>query len=350
MFSIHGSLLLRATALLVVLAQPALAHDLPIPGRGTFTFTLPAEWKEVRRLSPRDLPPTIELERSGSLRGSLQMTVLWSPKNAPDFTSQDKVREICLAGQVSLKGGTMEQDLPLQPLKGAQGSGFFYEATDKTYQAPAGSRPPGEYPVLTHGELGVGQLIVGFTIMSDAKADLAVREALASVQKAILQPGVDAGLPTKVQGAGIELLVDLTGFKQELGLRNFHGAYYQLGFYASKALGLNLSILVDDLGGKSLADLEKAGIGQSKGTSKLLPGEKVRSEAVDQPKGFLISYPAEFPMKGAFLAQWYFETIHQGKWLELHFSKVFRTGEDIQATHAEVARLVRTIQSVPTKP
>jgi hypothetical protein len=350
MFPVHGSLLLRAAALLVALAQPVLAHDLPIPGRGVFTFTLPAEWKEVRRISPKDLPPTIEFERSGSLRGSLQMTVLWSPKNAPDFTSPEKVREICLASQVALKGGTVEQELPLQPLKGAEGSGFFYEATDKTYHAPAGSRPPGEFPVLTHGELGVGQLIVGFTIMSDAKDDPAVREALASIQKASLRPGLEAAPLTKVQGAGVELLMELAGFKQELGLRNFHGAYYQLGFFASETWKLNLSVLVDDLGGKSLADLEKAGIGQSKGTSKLLPGEKVRSEAVEQPKGFLISYPAEFPMKGAFLAQWYFETIHQGKWLELHFSKVFRTGEDIQATHAEVARLVRTIQAVPTKP
>ena len=349
MFSGNG-LLLRATTILVALAQPALAHELPIPGRGTFTFALPAGWKEVRRISPKDLPPSIELERSGTLRGSLQMTVLWSPKNALDFTTPERVREICLAGQVALKGGTVEQELPLQPLKGAQGGGFFYEATDKSYQAPAGSRPPGEYPVLTHGELGVGQLIVGFTIMSDAKDDPAVREALAAVRSASLRPGLEAAPLTKVQGAGVELLVDLTGFKQELGLRQFHGAYYQLGFYASETLKLNLSILVDDLGGKSLADLEKVGIGQSKGVSKLLPGEKVRSEPVDQPKGFLISYPAEFPMKGAFLAQWYFETIHQGKWLELHFSKVFRTGDDIQATHAEVARLVRTIQPVRTTP
>lgn len=342
MFSSISTLMMRSVAVLAALAQPAFADDLPIPGRGTLTFNLPSAWREVRRITPKDLPPTIEFERGGSPRGSFQMTVLWSPKNDPSFTSSEKIREICLAGQAALKGGTVEQELPLHPLKGAQGAGFFYEATDRSYKAPAGNPPPGEFPVLTHGELGVGQLIMGFTIMSDAKGDPAVNEAMASVQKAVHQVGSTAGPWTRIQGAGIEVLMDLNGFQKVEGEKRFHGSYYQLGFFIAK--GLNLSLLVDELGGKSLADLEKAGIGQSK-TSKLAPGGKVRSEPIDQPKGFLISYPVVFPGEPLIMGQWYFETIYQGKWLELHFSKVLEPGEDIQPAHAEVLRIVRSIQS-----
>ena len=47
---------------------------------------------------------------------------------------------------------------------------------------------------------------------------------------------------------------------------------------------------------------------------------------------------------GYFQGQWYFETICQGKWLELHFSKVFKDGEDQRATHAEVMKIVQSIQ------
>ncbi len=338
--------LVWTAALLADFAPLVIAQDLPIPGRGTVSLTLPAGWKEVQRLTPKDLPPTLLFERAGTPRGSLQVTVLWSPRNEPDFTSPEKLRGFCLAGQDAFKGQTVESELPLKPLAGGQGTGFYYEATDKTYQAPAGQPLPGEFPILTHGELGLDRLMLSFTIMSDAKGDPAVADALAAIQKAAFRPQAPAMSSTRVQGAGISLTADLEGFQLKMGEKHFHGAYYQVGYFTSEAWQLNLSVLVDDLGGKSLADLEKAGKGQSEGAAKLLPGGMVRSEPVEEPKGFLISYPAEFPMKGFFMAQWYFETIHQGKWLELHFSKVVETGKDLGPTHAEVLRIVRSIRPV----
>ncbi|NWJ41358.1 MAG: hypothetical protein HXX12_10345 [Geothrix sp.] len=341
---IKTSHVMRAVALLVGVAPVITAQELPIPGRGTVSLVLPSEWKEVQRLTPKDLPPTLAFERAGTPRGSLQVTVLWSPRNEPDFTLPERLRGFCLAGQNAFKGQTVEQELPLKTLTGSQGAGFFYEATDKAYRAPAGPPPPGEFPILTHGELGLGRLMLSFTIMSDAKGDPAVAEALAAIQKAVFRPQVPAAA-TKIQGAGISLTADLEGFQQKMGEKHFHGAYYQVGYFTSEAWQLNLSVLVDDLNGKSLADLEKAGQGQSQGAVKLLPGGKVRSEPIDEPRGFLISYPSEFPMKGYFMAQWYFETIHQGKWLELHFSKVLETGKELEPTHAEVLRIVRSIRA-----
>ncbi len=345
-----SSLFLRASVVLISFAQPAISSELPVLDRGTFILTLPPEWKEVHREAPKDLPPTIAFERSGSPRGSLQVTVMWSPKDESDFASPEKVRGFCIAGQSAIKEGSVEQDLILKPISGSQGVGFFYDATDKDYKAPQGNPLPGQFPIITHGELGIDRLMMSFTIMSDAKGDIAVNEALAALQKATIKPSNSKASLTKVKGAGIELLMDLNSFVQKLGEEHFKGTYYRVGYFVSDRLALNLSILVDDLHGMSLPDLEKAGIGQSKGPSKLLPGGKVKSEQIDEPKGYLISYPGDMGAtdRGYFQAQWYFETIYQGKWLELHCSKVFKIGENVQPAHEDVLRLVRSIQAPKT--
>jgi len=345
------SWVVRASLVLVSLAVPTWSQSLPIPDRGALRLVMPPEWKEVQRDTPSNLPPTLSLARTGTQRGSLQVTVFWSPKNEPEFVSLPQIRAFCLRGQTTIKGSTIEQELPLQTLTGNQGAGFFYDATDKDYKAPQGDPLPGEFPILTHGELGLGEFLLSFTIMSDAKQDAAVKEALAALQSAVVQRAVAGPSFTKVQGAGVEVELDLAGYEQKEGLKHHHEAYYQLGFFGAK--GLNLSILVDDLNGMSLGDLEKAGIGQSQGSAKILPGGKVKSEAIEQPKGFLISYPGDLgapQFQGYFQAQWYFETIHQGKWLELHFSKVMKLGDDLQPIHAEVERIVRSIQPAAPAP
>ncbi len=328
--------------LCLLLPRMAAGQGLPVAGHGSLSIVLPAPWKEVQRHLPKDLPPTVEFERAGSPRGTLQVTALWSPKQDPAFTSPEKIRGLCLAEQQAFRDQAVEREFPLRPLAGTRGAGFFYEATDRTYRQPAGGPTPGEFPVLTHGELGLGSLILSFTILSDAKGDAAVAEGLAAMQRATLAPAGAASPLGHVQGGGIDLWMDLTGFTQKEGFKPYHGAYAQVGFYAGD--GLLMSVLVDDLGGKTLADLEQAGLGQSEGLVKPLAGERPRSRPVDQPRGYLVSYRGAIPYRGVFQGQWYFETIHRGKWLELHFSKVFRDGEDVSATEAEVLRRVRSIQ------
>lgn len=163
----------------------ARAGELYVPGRGTLTIPLPAVWQETHRGLSGECSVEMVFERPGPVRGSLQVTVAWSPQGDPAFSTPESVRRSCLSSQRALEGQTVEKELPLQPLDGPQAAGF------------------------------------------------------------------------------------------------------------------------------------------------------------------LISYPADPGVEGAFLAQWYFETIHRGKWLELHFSEVFRNGEDVGPTHAEVLRLVRSLRLPP---
>ena len=162
--------------------------DLPVPNRGILRLELPGAWKEEKRTTPEGLPPTIEMLRSANPRGSLQVTVMWSPKDDPEFAREKNLRELALAGQKVILPTIVEQELPLQPIQGAKGIGFYYSATDKNYKPTNGALDPNDMPILTHGELGAGSFVLSFTILSDAKDDVAVNEALVAMRNAVINP------------------------------------------------------------------------------------------------------------------------------------------------------------------
>jgi len=182
-----GALLGRPGILSACLSAAAGAQDLPVPGYGKISLQIPSPWMELSRQTPAGRPPFLALEHMGNPRGSLEMTVLWSPKKDPAFARENAIRIRLMAGQKLIRNQTMERFLPLQPIQGTAGQGFFYVATDRTYKLPAsGVHVPGEYPILTHGELGLGTVVVSFTIFSDAKDDAAVKEALEALRGATL--------------------------------------------------------------------------------------------------------------------------------------------------------------------
>lgn len=160
---------------------------LPVPGHGGLRLELPAQWKETARSTPKGLPPTITFERQGTPRGSLEITVLWTPKPDPTFAQEANIRALTLKGQAQVRDKALEKVLPLLTLQGAQGKGFYYVATDRAYKATV---PPtaGEYPVLTHGEVGVEVCVVSFSLFSDEKDSTATQEGLAAVRGARLIP------------------------------------------------------------------------------------------------------------------------------------------------------------------
>jgi hypothetical protein len=176
----------HALTALIALA-PSSGKPLPVPGRGDFTLSLPVVWKETGRQTPGLDFPSVAFERSGTTRGSLEITLVWSPKNDPAFTQPESIRALAIAGQSAVRANAVEKEFLLRPIQGRAGQGFYYVATDRTYKLPASGVPvAGEYPILTHGELGLGTVVVSFTIFSDGKDDAAVQEALAAIRGATL--------------------------------------------------------------------------------------------------------------------------------------------------------------------
>jgi hypothetical protein len=124
----------------------------------------------------------------------------------------------------------------------------------------------------------------------------------------------DSAKPTTLRGSGLEVTIDLAGWKQEEGVVLLHGHYVRLGmFTAPKAR--DMSILVDDIP-KGATDLNSLCLGseQSYGGSKA--GVKVLDAATlaGKPACFF-TFPTELNRRN-----FYVEMIVDGRWLEIHYS------------------------------
>jgi hypothetical protein len=159
----------------------------PVPNNGNLEIVLPDSWQEIKRSLPINLPPTVHFERKEIIRGEVEITVFWSPKNDPNFTAAESIKKFTKAGQKAIMNTCIEKELPLISINGVNGTGFYYSATDKTYSEPPSGSVRGEFPVITHGELGFGKLLISFTIFSDTKADIATAEVIHALQSCYIK-------------------------------------------------------------------------------------------------------------------------------------------------------------------
>ncbi len=177
------------------MALPCLAQirPLPVPDRGYLLLKLPKAWKEVKRSTPPGLPPMIELERLEPPKANLQVTVMFARDGELEFTSDANVRRASLSSQRPLKNVVLESELPLVPISGPSGRGYLYKCTDKNFIPGR----PNDYPVLTHAEFAVGTTIFRVSILSNAKGDRAVQEALEAIKKANLGTSAREGMGSR---------------------------------------------------------------------------------------------------------------------------------------------------------
>jgi hypothetical protein len=340
-------------ACLVLAAAPVAltpADQFPIADKGILRFALPQTWKEVRRKTPANLPPTFSFARSGRVRAALELTVVWSAAGDPQFNSTENLRKLALMGQAALKGGTVEDELPLKPLKGTAGQGFVYAATDKNSKGG-----PDDFPVLTHGELPAGDLVLSFTAFSESKDDVAVQEALGALQKATLGSGrasrdlLVAASPgvTTLEGNGVRIALALDGFEKNLGYQALGRTYARLGQFSlapdrggSRGAGLVVSVLVDDLPAGTDLDGLKAHVLRS------YERDAPQVSPVETPPGFAFTFQRS--VADSRLTNWhfYFETIHAGKWIELHFSSTFGPSfTDAEGLHNRALTVARSLRA-----
>jgi len=121
------------------------------------------------------------------------------------------------------------------------------------------------------------------------------------------------GLQT-LRGGGLEITVDLTGWKLEQGAAILRGGYARLGLF-SGANGQDISILVDGIP-KGATDVNTLcqGAEESKGGSKA--GIKIlEAESVAGKPACLFTFPAAQNRRSL-----YVEMLVEGRWLEIHYS------------------------------
>ena len=146
-------------------------HSYSLPGHGALQLNVPTSWQETVSHPRGDLPPTIEFAPAKGNSFSVQITPLWSVTSDPTFNHPDKIRPLVeTIGRKQLEQ-SVETEVTLNEIKGVEARGYFFTVTDK---APKEE----EWKFLTAGAVGVGDLLVSFTILTnslDAERDQALQ-------------------------------------------------------------------------------------------------------------------------------------------------------------------------------
>ena len=117
-----------------------------------------------------------------------------------------------------------------------------------------------------------------------------------------------------LRGSGLELIADLTGWKQQQGAALLHGNYARLGVFTA-ASGQEMSILVDDLPNdasdlRALCLRAEQSYGGAKAGVKMLELETVAGKPA-----CLFTLPTQLNRRN-----FYVEMMVVGRWLEIHYS------------------------------
>jgi hypothetical protein len=168
---------------------------------------------------------------------------------------------------------------------------------------------------------------------------------------------------TALEANGFRVTLDTLGFKQDRGYELFRGHYFRLAAYSAHGGdaqdfggGFTFSLLVDDLP-KKVTDLKSLFthfIVNHKLTDRLKDGSLQPVPVPRSTGGILFRYPQRLPVPATISRggpseitqwQWYFESIRNGKWFEIHFSRGVPLDAPVpEGVEAGIVRIVRSLQ------
>ena len=183
MHSYLGALLLSLTAVTGAMAADGEKKAFALPDNSKLELTIPAGWKDELKAN----------QASKGNKGPATTTVALTPRDGSPFevavtpvarqkpgASTDtaiKMRHSVQQGADKVKPSAIEQYLPVEPLSGAPGPGYYFSATDREPK-------PGEFKYLTQGMLLVGDVVVGFSILTNDAQEKVRDQALAMLKSA----------------------------------------------------------------------------------------------------------------------------------------------------------------------
>ncbi len=168
---------------------------------------------------------------------------------------------------------------------------------------------------------------------------------------------------TTLEANGFRVSLDTLGFKQDLGSERFRRNYFRLAQFSTIdehkrefGGGFTFSLLVDDLpkGVMDLKGLFAHCIVANKLAARLKDGSLQPVRSPRAAKGVLYRYPQRLSVPAGFPKgspseftqwQWYFESIQNGKWFEIHFSRGVALDAPVpEGIEPAIERILRSLQ------
>jgi hypothetical protein len=134
---------------------------------------VPGSWADEIEKSDSKTPPKISFRPDGSPASAVLITPLWSLEQDRRFNSPETIKSILEEGGKEFLPHAVEKGLSLVEIKGKNGRGYYYTLTDKKIHLE-----PGDYKYMTQGGLGLGDLLLMFTVLTNEKNSRIIPSAL----------------------------------------------------------------------------------------------------------------------------------------------------------------------------
>ena len=177
-------MMLRWLLLSLVVATAAIAADgekkaFALPDGSKLELAIPAGWKDELKTAQGSKSPTISLTPSKGAPFEVFLTPIGRQKPGTSAETAIQMRQSVQQAADKVKPGAAEPYLSVEALPGAPGPGYYFSATDREPK-------PGEFKYLTQGMLLVGDVIVGFSILTNDGQEKTKDQALAMLKSASL--------------------------------------------------------------------------------------------------------------------------------------------------------------------
>jgi len=172
-----GCLLLSFATATTAIAADAEKRAFALPDNSKLELNIPAGWKDEAKAKQGSAPASIALTPREGAPFQVVGTPMGRQRAGSSADTAISMRHNVQQAADKIKPSAAEQYLPVESLTGAPGPGFYFSATDREPK-------PGDFKYLTQGMLLVGDIVVGFSILTNDGHEKANNEALAMLKSA----------------------------------------------------------------------------------------------------------------------------------------------------------------------
>lgn len=140
-------------------------EEYDIPEHGRLVMDVPVDWQAEFYQPQDDKFPVISFyPLDGPQVFQLSVSVFWTTSELRDLTAPGNLRRFVENVGKNILPRSDQDELALEEIVGHSGIGYMFELTDS-------SAGPEEYPYLTQGALGVGNIVVVFSLLTREESD-----------------------------------------------------------------------------------------------------------------------------------------------------------------------------------